>query len=181
MFLPNLRYLSAHVRSQGHTTKLIYLPWAFTDKALNSSNSFRYPYPQSVLEQLAEMCGDCDLIGLSLMSCHLDNAVHVTRFLRTRLSAPIIWGGIHATIRPLECLEYADMACVGEGEISLGRLVNEMAQGKPWRSIEVRGILKRPANGEMPEIFASPVVEDLDELLFRIPNLIINMFCVKEI
>jgi len=166
VFLPNLRYLSAYLRSQGHTTKLIYLPWNFTDKTLNSSNSFRYPYPQSVLDQIAAACRDCDLIGLSLMSCHLDNAVYVTQFLRTRLPAPIIWGGIHATIRPLECLQYADLVCVGEGELSLSQLVNEMAQGKPWQSINARGILKRSANGEPVEVVSSPLVENLDQLPF---------------
>jgi len=166
VFLPNLRYLSAYVRSQGHTTKLIYLPWAFTDKTLNAGNSFRCPYPQSVLDQLVEMCRDCDLVGLSLMSCHLDNAVHVTRFLRTRLATPIIWGGIHPTIRPLECLEYADMVCVGEGELSLSQLAKEMAQGKPWQSISVRGILKRSTNGKPLEVVPCPLVENLDELPF---------------
>lgn len=32
---------------------------------------------------------------------------------------PIIWGGIHPTIRPDECFEYADMVCVGDGEDAL--------------------------------------------------------------
>jgi anaerobic magnesium-protoporphyrin IX monomethyl ester cyclase len=139
VFIPSLRYLSAYLRAQGHETKVIYLPWGRTDNALHSANSFRYPYPQPVLEQIVEICKDSDLLGLSLMTCHFDHAVHITRFLREHLSAPIIWGGIHPTIRPLECLKYADMACVGEGELSVSQLAREMDAGKAWESLTVPG------------------------------------------
>ena len=93
VFMPSPRYLSAYLRAQGHTTTLIYLPWRYTDKTLDAANSFLYPYPQSVLEQIAEICKTSDLVGISLMTCHFDNAVYITKFLRGKLSAPIIWGG----------------------------------------------------------------------------------------
>jgi radical SAM superfamily enzyme YgiQ (UPF0313 family) len=163
VFIPSLRYLSAYLKAQGHTTTLIYLPWHYTDKKLDSANSFRYPYPQPVLEQIAELCKTSDLVGISLMTCHFDNAVHVTKFLRGKLSVPIIWGGIHACIRPLECLEYADMVCVGEGELSLSQLASEMDGGKSWESLNVPGILKR-SDRETTNCAAGPLVEDIDQL-----------------
>jgi len=122
---------------------------------MNGANSFLYPYPRRILEQIAEMCKTSDLIGISLMTCHFDNAVYITKFLREKLSVPIIWGGIHPSIRPAECLEYADMVCLGEGELSLSQLAKEMAEGKPWNSLNVQGILKR----SNPIFTASPVVE----------------------
>lgn len=160
---PSLRYLSAHLKAQGHTTSLIFLPWNFTDPTLGQANSFRYPYPVPVLEQLAEKCKDAHLIGLSLMTCHFDNAVHVTRFLRARTPAPIIWGGIHPTVRPEECLRYADMVCIGEGEISTGLLAGEMAGGKAWESLAIPGILTRHGAGR-DAIVPGPIFEDLNLL-----------------
>ncbi len=163
VLVPSLRYLSAYLKAQGHTTTLILLPWSYTDKRLSAANSFLYPYPDSVLEQVAEQCRTSDLVGISLMTCHFDNAVHVTRFLRRRLSAPIIWGGVHPTIRPAECLEYADMVCVGEGELGVSQLAEEMASGKSWQSVSVPGILKR-SNEEPLSIAPGPLLEDLNEI-----------------
>jgi radical SAM superfamily enzyme YgiQ (UPF0313 family) len=163
VFMPSPRYLSAYLRAQGHTTTLIYLPWRYTDKTLDAANSFLYPYPQSVLEQIAEICKTSDLVGISLMTCHFDNAVYITKFLRGKLSVPIIWGGIHPSIRPVECLEYADMACVGEGELSLSQLVREMAGGKSWESLNVPGIMKR-SDVKSSTFVASSLVEDLDQM-----------------
>lgn len=160
---PSLRYLSAHLKAQGHATTLIFLPWNFTDPTLGQANSFRYPYPASVLEQLAEKCRDAHLIGLSLMTCHFDNAVHVTRFLRARTQAPIIWGGIHPTVRPAECLRHADMICIGEGEISTGLLANEMAGGKAWESLAIPGILTRHST-DRDTGAPGPIFEDLNRL-----------------
>jgi anaerobic magnesium-protoporphyrin IX monomethyl ester cyclase len=163
VFIPSLRYLSAHLRAQGHQTTLILLPWCYTDRALHGGNSFLYPYPPEILEQVAERCREADLVGLSLMTCHFDNAVHVTRFLRQKLQAPIIWGGMHPTLRPGECLQHADMVCVGEGEISTAQLAAEMTAGKSWQSVAVRGILQR-CDGQCGSASPSPIVEDLNEL-----------------
>ena len=167
VFTPSVRFLSSYLGAQGHATTLIYLPWGYTDKTLNGANSFLYPYPQSVLEQIAEMCKTSDLVGISLMTCHFDNAVYITKFLHGKLSVPIIWGGIHPSIRPAECLEHADMVCLGEGEISLSQLAKEMAEGKPWNSLDMRGILKR----SNPIFAASPIVEDLNQIPFPDYNL----------
>jgi radical SAM superfamily enzyme YgiQ (UPF0313 family) len=113
------------------------------------------------------MCKTSDLVGISLMTCHFDNAVYITKFLREKLSVPIIWGGIHPSIRPAECLEYADMVCLGEGELSLSQLAKEMAEGKSWNSLNVQGILKR----SNPIFVASPIVEDLNQIPFPDYNL----------
>ena len=161
--IPSLRYLSAYLRAKGHDTLLILLPWTFTDRTLSESNSFLYPYPDKVLGQVAEICNTSDLVGISMMTCHFDNAVHITNFLRKRLHLPIIWGGIHPTLRPGECLEYADMVCIGEGEISLCQLASEMSNGRQWESLSIPGMHKcydkRPLS-----VLPSPIVQNLDEL-----------------
>ncbi len=163
--VPSLRYLSGYLEAQGHDTTLILLPWSFTDRALSDYNSFLYPYPDKLLEQIAEICSTSGLIGISMMSCHFDNAVRITRFLRKRLEVPIIWGGIHPTLRPAECLQYADMACVGEGEIGLAQLASEMSSGRPWESLSVPGIYKCHDAQPLP-VLPGPIIENLDELPF---------------
>lgn len=159
--VPSLRYLSSYLRANGHDTALILLPWRFTDQTLNSSNSFLYPYPPRVLRQIENLTSDATLVGISMMTCHFDNAVYITKFLHQQIDAPVIWGGIHPTIRPLECLKYADMVCVGEGEVSLRHLASEMRDGKSWDNLRILGIYKRGDNGPF---LPSPIIQDLNEL-----------------
>jgi radical SAM superfamily enzyme YgiQ (UPF0313 family) len=162
--IPGIRSLSAYLRAKGHHTTLILLPWSFTDRALSDYNSFLYPYPNEILQQVAETCSSSNLVGISMMSCHFDNAIHITNFLHSQLDVPIIWGGIHPTLRPAECLEYADMVCVGEGEISLYMLASQMSEGKPWELSQIPGIYKRGDKELSLPISPSPIIGNLDEL-----------------
>ena len=159
--IPASRFLSAFLKQRGHESEIIMLPRTYSE-GLNDYVSFLYPYPDVVLEQLVEKCVQSDLIGISLMSCHFDNAVFITRYLRERLSCPIIWGGIHPTIRPFECLNYADMVCVGEAELSLSMLMERMSNGESWESISIPGILKQ--GKEVGQFLPGPILEDLKEL-----------------
>lgn len=154
----NLRYLSSYIRSKGHTTKLIFLPRLYSE-GWSSEESYKYPYPLEVIQQLRCLCLDTDIIAISLMSCHFDNAVHITKNLR-RLNKPIIWGGIHPTISPYECLEYADMVCIGEGENSIVDLLNILESGKIL--IDVPGIL---TNKGQP-ITVGKKIDNLNDLGF---------------
>jgi anaerobic magnesium-protoporphyrin IX monomethyl ester cyclase len=163
--IPGLRFLSAYLRDKGHDTNLIMLPWSFTDRHLSGHNSSLYPYPDEVLDQVSKTCAGSDLIGISMMTCHFDQAIHVTSFLRKRVQIPIIWGGIHPTLRPVECLEYADMVCVGEGETSFSELVSEMSNGKQWESLSIQGIQKRDGS-QILSTAPGPLIMNLDELPF---------------
>jgi len=74
---------------------------------------------------------------------------------------PVIWGGIHPTVRPEECLKYADMVCIGEGELSLLELVDKMKKAPDSTSIE--GIwFKR--NGHIIKNPIRNLIEDIDSL-----------------
>lgn len=155
----NLRYLSSYIRSKGHTTKLIFLPRLYSE-GWSSAESYKYPYSPKILQQLENLCSSSDIIGISLMSCHFDNAVNITKYLK-ELNKSIIWGGIHPTISPYECLEYADMVCIGEGENSIVELLNYM-QESPGEDILISGILA----GEEQQISAGKKIENLNDLGF---------------
>lgn len=158
--IPGLRFLSSFIKQKGHQSEIIMLPRSYSE-GLGSHESFLYPYPDVVLKQVAEKCAHSELVGISLMSCHFDNAVFLTRYLHKHLSCPIIWGGIHPTIRPFECLKHADMVFIGEAELSLSMLMGRMIQGESWKSISIPGILKQ---GEGGHFLPGLILEDLGEL-----------------
>ncbi|MBF0345496.1 MAG: B12-binding domain-containing radical SAM protein [Nitrospirae bacterium] len=130
-----LRTISAYLKAHGHKSTMIFLPDPYADAPLSDrqrrSGSI---YSEQVIEQLVAMCRDSDLIGITLMTNYFDHAAQLTRALKKAVEVPVIWGGVHPTIRPEESLQHADIVCVGEGEEALLELVNRMAANTDYQT-----------------------------------------------
>lgn len=148
-----IRTLSAHLRAHGFRTQLIFLPDPFGDHICQGVPR----YQETVLDQATSLCEDSDLIGVTLMTNFFEGAVQITERLKRGLRAPIVWGGIHPTIRPEESLRFADIACIGEGEETLLELCARIARGEDYSDLrnlwvkKGRGIIRNdlsplPAN-----------------------------------
>ena len=60
------------------------------------------------------------LAGISAMTSQVASGREIARFVRGLTpEIPIVWGGIHPTLRPHECLKHADIVCVGEAVESI--------------------------------------------------------------
>ncbi len=151
-----LRCLSAVLKEAGVPVKMLFLPRE-TEGFRN--DGFKYFYPTKVLDQITDMARDVDLVGISLMSNHFGNSVELTRHLHKNSHALVIWGGIHPTIRPNECLDYADLICVGEGEDALLELVNQIDSGKGFTGIDN---IWYKENGRIISTPLRPLATDLD-------------------
>lgn len=127
-----MRTMSAYLKEKGHQTKLIFLPDKLGDTA--------YPplirYDDKSLDSIMPICAEVDIIGITLMTSFYDGAVQITRKIKSRLNKPVIWGGVHPTIMPEDCLRTADMVCIGEGEDALLELLDRMAARQPLWDIK---------------------------------------------
>jgi radical SAM superfamily enzyme YgiQ (UPF0313 family) len=159
LYAMGVRILSACLREAGHDTRCVFMATGhesvIRDKSLPR-------YSEKVLDELTTLCSDADLIGLSLMTHELRDAIQVTEHLKKRLiQAPIIWGGIHPTTAPDLSLQYADMVCVGEGEDTLVELADRMSKGEDYSDVAnlafagEQGIVQNPVR---------PLVHDLNRL-----------------
>lgn len=70
-----------------------------------------------------------ELVGISFTSSMKEKAINLTKSIRLNTKMPVIWGGIHATVCPEECLEFSDMVCVGDGEIAVSKLLENKKRG----------------------------------------------------
>jgi anaerobic magnesium-protoporphyrin IX monomethyl ester cyclase len=95
------------------------------------------------------------------MSHYFERSRQITEYLKKTLKVPVIWGGIHPTVRPEESLDYADMALVGEGEEALLELVENMAAGRDI--YEVRNIWFRKG-AQIIRNPLRPLLQNLDQL-----------------
>ncbi len=146
------RMVSASLRRSGHDVSMIFLP-----------RDLGAVYSPDILEQVCELSASSDLIGLSFMTDDLENAVVITSALRRKSRAPVVWGGVHPTMRPQECLQYADLVCVGEGEDALVELAASMEAGRDFSRVD--GLWCRAGDGARANPLR-PLIHDLDRLPF---------------
>ena len=101
-------------------------------------------------------------IGISLMSVEYDRAKQLTHVLKSHYpSMPIIWGGIHPTIAPETCIEYADFICIGEGENFIVDFANAIVNESSPESLNSLACRK---NGQVVQNPLYPLITDLSVL-----------------
>lgn len=155
-----VRLLAAELRRAGHDCVEVY----FKDWV---SNHLLAPTDRE-LELFAQLLRDqqVDLVCLSLRASAyfqvarvLDQAAHELADL------PVLWGGMHPTLRPHECLQHADLVIKGEGELALLDLVSRLRDGGSL--LDCPNLFLRHADGSVTANEPRPLITDLDTLAFR--------------
>ncbi|MEK6913952.1 MAG: radical SAM protein [Nanoarchaeota archaeon] len=147
-----IRTISAVLKKAGHDVKLVFM-------AL--SENYSRNYSLSELEQLRFLCKDSQLIGISSYASTAKRATRIIAFLKKYLNIPIVYGGVHATISPEDCIKVADIVCVGEGEEAILELTNALERKKPIDKIKNLWVKKE---GKIIKNPVRNVIENLDKL-----------------
>ena len=137
-----VRTLSACLKKEGHAVDLFFLTRGFYQR-----------FEEKTMDDLVKLTKDSNLIGISLMSNFWDNAIQITKKLKENYETPILWGGTHPTVRPDECLDHADMVCIGESEETLLELTRKMEKGQYYYDTKGMGFRtneKKINNGHRP-------------------------------
>ncbi|MEW6416565.1 MAG: radical SAM protein [Nitrospirota bacterium] len=156
-----IRTMSAYLKQYGHKTQMIFLPDPYGDNLMYGVRRYEDP----ILDELVSLCRGSDLIGITLMTNFFDGAVQMTQKIKSKLNTPVIWGGVHPTIRPEESLGYADMVCIGDGEDAILELVNRMAAGDDYSDT---ANLWFKSNGNIIKNPVRPLPRDLD--IYPLPD-----------
>ena len=161
---PNLnafgvRTISSILKRAGYRTEIIFLPEGI--EHLSADGTLVYHYPPKILDQIEQLCMDADLIGLSFMSQYFDRAAQITEHLKKRLDIPIIWGGTHPTCRPDQCIQFSDMICIGEGDLTILELVDKLSKKESYSDIKNCWFKK---DGRIIKNIEGEIIQNLDEL-----------------
>lgn len=151
--ITGLKSLHYSLLRNSYKSLLLFLPdFQEQDKSLEHIASFVQLHSPSI-------------IGLSLMSHEYTGACHLTKYFKTHFpQTPIMWGGIHPTLAPEECLQYADYVCIGEGEQTILDVARNVKNG----NIDLKQInnlcYKESDNIKCNSLY--PLIDDLDKLPF---------------
>lgn len=148
-----IRTLSAVLKQKGYQINLLFLPIEHKER-----------YNEKIANQVAEIARGSSLIGITVMSMYINTIALLTEFLKSKCSIPVVWGGAHPTVAPYECLDYADIVCISEAEISFVTLLERIKNGEDITNIP--GVWSKQNN----KIFSNPpsfLVKDLDRLPFQ--------------
>lgn len=144
-----IRTVSSVLKKAGHNVKIIFM-------SLNENYLRNYNLRE--LKQLLQFCENSQLIGINSFASTSKRASRIISFLKKRLNIPIIYGGVHATISPEDCIEVCDLVCVGEGEEAIVELANALDKKKSIEKIKNLWIKKED------KIIKNPVRNLLDNL-----------------
>lgn len=143
-----LRSISSLLLKHGYKTRLIFF------------GSMYRRYHKRILRELKILVSDSDLIGVSCYSQSSSKAIQLINSLRD-LKIPIVWGGCHATLNPRECIQHANIVCVGEGEYACLDLMNYLDDKDKIKTIKNLWI-KDGDHIHKNEL--RPLISNLDEL-----------------
>jgi anaerobic magnesium-protoporphyrin IX monomethyl ester cyclase len=143
-----MRSISSTLREAGHQTTMIF------------AGASEVPINESVIRGIAALVGDSEIIGISSMSRGSSRAKMLIKGLRP-LGRLIVWGGIHPTLFPEDCISHADFVCRGEGEEFMVDVAKRVASGRDLTDIPNGACL---SNGCTILNDLHPLIDDLDSL-----------------
>lgn len=116
-----VRSIDSYLRQKGYNVVTLYFK--------RRSQEDTYPTDREVsllvnfIKELSPL-----IVGFSVMSAFNSMSIMLTRKIRHKLDVPIIWGGVHPTICPEDCIDILDALCVGDGEEPLRYILNGMRE-----------------------------------------------------
>jgi len=158
-----VRAISSYLKNKGVQVKLIFCPTQSRFDAYFRQRSDAH-LPDRIVKDISQISSDATCIGISLMTDHFNGVSSLTKKLKESLpEVPILWGGIHPTIQPEECTNYADYVCIGEGYEPVHELLLSLNEGEKYPDIS--GITYRKGNEFISNKLRHPI-PDVDDLPF---------------
>jgi anaerobic magnesium-protoporphyrin IX monomethyl ester cyclase len=189
-FCIGLRYVASALGKAGHVAYLVnlkrYLKRAKAEDTLGLTEGyitqvspfgeFFLNYPEPITAREKELFYDVlarlrpSVVGISVPSYHKALAASLSAEIKQRCADSgqpvfVVWGGVHPTVAPEECLDDADFICIGEGEHAFPELVSIVEKSPTAPHIAVENIwFKR--NGEITRNEIRAPINSLDFLAF---------------
>jgi radical SAM superfamily enzyme YgiQ (UPF0313 family) len=159
----NISLLASVLRRHGHQVGLAFSRHLFDDRDMLCIPRLAKLFADDdVVEQALRFRPD--VVCYSALTVTYQWMLEVARRVKDGCGALNIFGGVHPSAVPQVVLEEpaVDYVCVGEGEVALPMLLDEIRRGGPERPIP--NFLFRGPKGELIRGPQMPFIQDLDRL-----------------
>jgi anaerobic magnesium-protoporphyrin IX monomethyl ester cyclase len=151
-----LRYVSAFLKRAGHDVTLLFMS--------SPRDTAEADFSPRLLARFVERTQGADVVGMSLMTNTFIRSCVLTEAIRKAgVRGPVVWGGTHPTVAPLESAKVADYVCVGEGEQAMLEFVENLAAARDPGATHNFAYLR---HGELVRNPHLPLTDDLDAYPF---------------
>ena len=147
-----IRTISSMLKKAGYDVRIIFLAY---------SEDYKKLYPENVLDQVFDLCRNSEMIGINSFASTAPRAIQVINRIKS-MDKPLVWGGIHATISPEECIKYCNIVCVGEGEEAILDLAEAIKNKKDFSKI--KNLWTKYKNGKIIKNPVRNLIDNLDSL-----------------
>lgn len=130
----------------------------FNVRLFHETEEYQDEFIRQVADERPLFVGFSTITGPQLKPCiESSRRVHA-------LGIPVVWGGVHATIMPLEVLkeDYVDFVVVNEGEETAQEFALALAGGAIPYWAGIRGLAYKDEHGEPVFNAERPFIQDLD-------------------
>jgi radical SAM superfamily enzyme YgiQ (UPF0313 family) len=160
-----IEYLSAVLKSNGHSTRLAFDPKLFNDPFIRIGYLARiFDYERNILGQIKDY--NPGMVVFSVVAADYRWAVGLSAQIKKQMpSVHITFGGIHPSSVPEKVLENdcVDSVVIGEGEYPLLELTDSLEKGRPDSTIKNIWFKEK---GQIIKNRLRPYVDNLDSLPF---------------
>jgi len=153
--------------SEDHAEKILPLGILSVGSALKKNNlavelvNISEKEIKSTVDQIIKR--EPSLVGFSVMTGRqTKHSAQMSKLIKKKANVSILWGGIHPSLLPEQCLaeDYIDFVIVGEGEEAIVELAQKLARKESLDAVLGLGFKK---NGQIKLNPARPLIKNLDE------------------
>ncbi|MBN2368096.1 B12-binding domain-containing radical SAM protein [Candidatus Woesearchaeota archaeon] len=140
-----IRSISSYLKLHGIQTQILFMGLGL---------DYKKDFDIILLKKIKAMLRGTDLVGIVTMSLGWPRAKTLIKYLKKNINAPIVIGGIHATVKPEECIQEVDYVCIGEGEkafLALSKNMNKTRIPNMWIKSS-KGIIKNEIGKLTPNL-----------------------------
>jgi anaerobic magnesium-protoporphyrin IX monomethyl ester cyclase len=111
-----VRIIDSYLRQKGYNVVTLYF------KKRSQKDTYPTDREVSLLVNFVKEVSPL-MVGFSVMSPFNTVSRMLTRKIRHKVDVPIIWGGVHPTVSPEDCIDNVDALCLGDGEEPLRHII----------------------------------------------------------
>lgn len=166
--------------SQDHSEKILPFGILSVGSALKKSDyeailiNINEKQIDDTVKKIIEM--NPDYIGISVMTgIQTQHSAEFSKKIKNKSKIPVLWGGIHPSLLPEQCIkeDYVDYVICGEGELTILEFTDKLLSGRNLNS--VLGLAYKE-NGKIFINPPRPLIDNLDEWRLDFSLLDLNQF-----